>query len=476
MSTAPAPIAGAAAAPVGAAAAPAKPDTAASVPADIRRRVLGARPPSPADATQKQLDDKAKADKEAADKLASEKKTADEKKKADDAAAAAAAGNPPPSQPRVKKTKEGPALPEKPPGETEAQMRERIQKDEADKAAAAHRKPAPIPSTNPEVEREIELAKFAETKHPDRYAGFTDKVTTFFTARDEMLAAKAKELGGANSAEFKDYLDGDEFKGWIDQHRPSYARGDKVKLSEDMIADRGRAEATREMQPKLKQLERQTAELQHAPEINAKTNAALHIIITDPNEVKDPAMEGFAKDPVKFGEEHPEEAQVIAAEAGDAVELIREVYRIDRDLVDFNPKARPQQQRIRDFMVGQNASMRAKHPNGLEMPDGKILIDAATFTERGLEKDPRYRVFSADEIAGMIAATRQSEILAKLGRRRVGVQKSIYAPKVETPPAAPAGQSAAAAEEPPSPAAGASSAPGARAKPTDKEPYWKRYV
>lgn len=336
--------------------------------------------------------------------------------------------------------------------------------------------PPAAPTLTPEVEREIELAKFAESQHADRYTGFTDKVKKFYVDRDQLVGQKAKELGGQNSAQFKDYLDSDEFRGWVEQNRPSYVRGDKAKLSEDMIASRARAEATRELQPQLKSLERKTAELEFSPTIKAKTSHALNIILTDPNEKKDPALVGFAKDPMGFGQEHPEEAQLIAAESAHTVDLIEEVYRLDHDLVDFDPAKRPNQQRIREFMQGQNGVLRDKHPNGIEMLDGKILIDAKTFTERGLHKDPRYRIFNADEMAGMLAVDANAKILDKLQKRSVGVTKSIYAKKVDTPPPPPGGQGNPAPDEPPSPGAHSSAAPGTRGKPKDQKSLANRYA
>lgn len=442
------------AAALAAAAAAKKPIT--TVPADIRRRVLGTRPPSPTDTaglTAEQIAEKEKAEKA---KVDADKAEAD-RKKAETAAAANGT-----AKPRVHKAKDGPALPDKPAAGDNRSVEQIVR--EVLPGIVKEAKPAPAPAATPEIDREIELAQFAATKNPERYAGFADKVKGFYASRDELLAAKAKELGGQTSAEFKDYLEGDEFKGWVDQNRPSYARGDKAKLAEDMIADRARREVTLEMQPKLKEMERKTSELEHGPVITAKTNAALRVIITDTSDEKDPALEGFAKDPLKFGEEHPEEARVIATEAAEAVALIQEVYRIDLDLVDFNPKARPQQQTIREFMVRQNAEMRNLHPNGVEMKDGKILIDAQTFKDRQLDKDARYRTFNADEMAGMIAATSNAKVKEKLQQRRVGVTKSIYAPKPAETAAGPSGQAGTGAADPPSPGAVTSSARGSPAK------------
>jgi hypothetical protein len=406
------PADGTAAAPAVSAAPADKPKVTPSIAASIRRRAQGLPELTPEQMAEAKT--KAEADKAAADK-----------KSADGTPAAAVT---PPVVEKVRKVKAGPALPEPkatPTGDQKSvadQVADALAKDKA--AAAA------TPPVSPEIEREVELAKFAARKNPDKYAGMADRVAGFYASRDTMLAEKARELGGQNSGEFKDYIDSDEFKDWVRTNRPVYQRGDVAKLQEDMIADRVRAETRAEMAPELKALERQTAELRHGPEINALTNQALRIIITDASEDKDPALAGFAADPIRFGEQFPDEARLIASSAADAIDQIKEVYRIDRDLVDFNPrKPTERQAQIREFAVERNARLREKHPTGLEMNDGKILIDADTFEKRALHADPRYRTFTADELAGMIAAEKNAEVLAKLRQRREGVTKSIYAPR-----------------------------------------------
>lgn len=436
-----------------------------TVPSDIRRRVLGMKPlPAPTP-----------------EEIAAKKKTEDDAaaaKAAAETAAAAAKGKtetPPPVE-KVKKVKAGPPLPEtRQPAAADTRSVEEVVRQVTSEITRENTPAAP--ALDPDIQREIDLAKFAESKQPEKYRGFSDKVKSFYTSREQMLADKAKELGGAKSPDFREWVEGDEFKGWLEQNRPSYQRGDKAKLQEEVITERARDDAKRELAPQLKQLERQTAELKYAPEIRMRTEGALKIIITDPNAEKDPALEGFAKDPAKFGEEHPDEARIIASEAAEAMELIEEVFRIDHDLVDFDPKKpTPKQAEIRTFMRGRNALLREKYPSGMEMKDdGKILIDADTYTERGLHKDPRYRVFSADEIVGMLAAERNAKVIERLQSRRVGVAKSVYAPRKEAPATPPLGQGTKPNEEAPVPGAGTRAAPGAAVKPSDKRSLARRY-
>lgn len=431
------------------------------IPADIRRRAQGLTTQ-----TKEEIEaDKVKVEKAAQDaaaKTAEEKRLADEAKAKADASSGAAGA---PVTDKVKKVKAGPPLPEPKPAEgksVEEMVKDALAKDAKDAASAT-------PILSPEVEREVDLARFAAKKHPDRYAGHADKIIGFYQSRDAMLAEKAKELGGQNSGEFRDYIEGDEYKEWVRQNRPAYQRGDVAKLQEDMIADRARAEARAELAPEIRALERKTLGIELAPVIQRETEGALKIILTDPNAEKDPALAGFAANPLAFGEQHPDEARLIAQEASATVELIREVHQIERNIVEFDPKRPTERQAEISKSMGRfNASLRAIHPQGIEAADGKILIDATTYDQHRLERNPRYRVFNATEIGGMLAAEANARVLEKLRQRREGVAKSIYAPKAQPAATGTNSQAATPVEDaPPSPDAHVSRPSGGKGKPAE---------
>lgn len=454
MSTTAAPAAGAA--PAAASPAPTK------IASEIRRRAQGLPPLDPEAAAAKAESDR----KTAEAKAATDKAAADAAKAEADRKAAEAAGAPPPVVEKVKKVKAGPALPEpevKPGKTVEELVREVLPVITKESAAASA-----APQVSPEIERELEIAAFAAKRHPEKYAGQAEKIIGFYESRDALLAQKAKELGGAASDDYKEWLKGDELTEWVRSNRPGYQRGDAARIQEEMIADRAKAEARAEMEPQLRELERRTLTVQHEPEINARVGEAMRIIITDASEQKDPALVGFVTDAAKFGADHPEEARLIAGEANEAAELIREVYRVDRRLVEFDPK-RPTdlQRQVGDFMRAKNVELQKQFPTGLERPDGTILIDAQTYEARGLAKDKRYRTFNADDVAGMMAAERNAALRAKLASRREGVAKSVYAAKPAPAPAD--GQSAEVAAKPgeaaPSPEAPGSRPTGQKGKP-----------
>lgn len=388
------------------------------------------------------------AEKIAADDAAKAK--ADEATKADDDAkrlATETAATAEAEKKKSKKPKPGPALPAEPKPEG----------DESAKLAAAVRavlpqitaegKAAAAPTLRPDEEQELEIARFAERTAGEKFAGFGDRVLTFFQQRDVMLAEKAKEFGGQHTPEFRDYIQGDEFRAWRDANSPSY-QGQKGKLQEAMAIERAKQAAKKEIEPQVRELERKTLELQHAPAIQQQVRGVLQMVLTDPEGTaeKDPALAGFNADPMKFGEQYPVEAQIIAEVAESAAQLTQAALRLDHGIEELNLKENRRQQELQRILREQNDALASAHPNGLEMTDGKILVDAGTYERLKLERDPRYRTFNAVELTGMIAVRSQRDLTEKLRRRRDGVQKSIYLKMVggassqasaETTPAAP---------------------------------------
>lgn len=458
-----------------------------SVPKDFRSRFLSGKKP---EKTADQLAAEKRATEEADAKAKADKEKADAEKAKATAAAAAPAGG----ETKRPKKKDVPELPTAKPGAAAAAdrdtLRQVVQEVVRETGAGAAASPgttaaAATAATNvdPEVQRELDIATFAEKKHPDRYNGLSKRLSDYYQSRDQLLNAKAKELGGFKSAEFRDFIEGDEFKSWNDENRPTYQRGDKTKLAEEMISARAREEAEAAMKPKLQELDRKQRALEVAPLINQSVAHARNIIFTeqddpnDPKKEKDPALIAFAKDPNKFGEDYPEEASIIAQEAVQGLELVQEVYRMEHDLVDFVPdKPSPLQQMIRKHTSEVNQQLREKFPKGVQREDGKILIDVDTYNRLGLEKDPRYRVLTADEIAGTLAATTHARVLDKLRRRREGITKSIYAVKSQPSDQNGQQQAAAAATERPAPGAAVAAAPGTRTEPApdDRKKALKR--
>lgn len=423
MSTAPA---AGAATESGKTATPAAPPKITSVPKDVRQRILnGGKPPPPIDPAEK-----ARLDKEAEDKKAAEAKAAEDKKAEETKAAADAA---------AKKKAKAPKLPDPPPPIETKETAPTLEQTVRALLPEITGKPTPPPPKfAPEVESEIKLAEFAETTGNANYAGMAQRVRDFYVQNEELLTAKARELGGRNSDGFKEFLESDEYRGFVDQTRPRYERGDKEKLKEAAIAARAKEDAKKEMEPKLRELELKQIEAEQRPIIHERVKEAIGIILADPaekTEDRDPALETLNKvGMMKFAEEHPEEARVIAQEADHFARCVETVHRVAVGLEKPDFKANPTHGFIHEFMVRQNNAMMEKHPNGIRMADGKILVDAITYDKHRLKDNSNYRTWNADDITGMLAAEGNAQVRKKLIERREGVKKSIYAKVPALPP------------------------------------------
>lgn len=106
----------------------------------------------------------------------------------------------------------------------------------------------------PEEVRALQLAQFAERKHPDKYAGQSQKFVQFRRDLDEYVAQARKENPDRTLDD-----DDEEFMGWVDEHKPSYG-DDEDTLVEEMREERAVAKARESLQGEVEQA-KQTARL-----------------------------------------------------------------------------------------------------------------------------------------------------------------------------------------------------------------------
>jgi hypothetical protein len=445
---------------------PAKPKAPPAGYLDIKKRILrGDAPPPPISDEEKQ-----RLEKEAADKRAAEEKAEADKKAAEEKAAQEAKAK--------QERKKAPKLPEPPPIAPKPDTKTLAETVREILPEITRQNATPPPKLSPEVEAEIKLAEFAEKQGGEYYQGHAKKVMDFYVVNDEHLAAKAKELGGYRSEDYRQYLESEEYRGFVAQHRPTYQRGDKQKFQGGQIAARAAEQTRKELEPKMRELELKQLETQHAPEIDQLVHGALTVMVADPaekEEERDPALVEFAKDPKKFGEQYPEEMRIIATEADAFTRRIRSIKRVSLGLEVGDVEKNADHRYVSDYMVRQNKAMQEKNPNGIRMPDGKILVDAETYHKHKLQSNRDYRTWTVEEVAGMLAAEGNAQILTRLKQRREGVAKSIYAKPPPALPPANNGQGAGTEETPPSPEASTSRASGSKKTPPKTEKATAKY-
>lgn len=348
----------------------------------------------------------------------------------------------------------------------------------------AEGKPAPTGAAAPEIKpddrNDLDLAEFAARKHADRYGDLPGKLTKWFETRDQHLVAKAKELGGRDSAEFRDYLKSEDLGRFVRENAPSYQRGDAKKIYEEKLRDEGAETARAALKPELDALSLKQREQELRP-IHLQQVANGVVVLLDNKSDQSPpdeAIAEFLKAPEAFVAENPIEGGLIVRESNFFRVCMEEALSITSGLK--SPiKGNKTHEWLEDFVARKEARLADLNPNGLLMADDKILVTAEQMERLRVAKAPqiaRYRLLTPTEIVGMIAVEGQDKIKKELKAERERLQKAGYvrAPKTEAikkdeiPPIPP----------PKSPIAGSSPARGAGggSPPAKKEHWSKRYT
>lgn len=400
---------------------------------------------------------------------------------AEPAAAAPAAAEPP----RVRKVKkdEVPELPKAPPAAAASVLTPQQIRDAVAEGRQASGAPAAVPAIKPDDQRDLDLATFAAGTHADRYADLPGKLKDWFVKRDEFLAKKATELGGRESAEFRDYVSGQEFRAYASEHAPKYQRGDSTKIYEEFLEERGARRAMERMKPELEAVKLTQREMQERPIIDNVVSQCVKIMLTDPDPVKDPGLDEFLRTPTEFVQNNEVEGGIIVREANFFRAAMDEMMKIGSGLVDVRSSQNPTQtqQWLDGYIQKTEKEMKARYPNGVKMPDGKILVTTDQYQEMADRREPRigeYRRIYPAEIAGAIAVEGRMTIKRKLAEERQRLERSGYArrgPAAAAPAPAPDNRRPAA---PASPMASSSPARGAAAgTPPAKPEHWsKKYT
>lgn len=326
--------------------------------------------------------------------------------------------------------------------------------------------PAPKPTLNPDDQAEIELATYASEKLADKYADLPNQMQAWFKARDEFVTAKATELGGAQSQEFKEFLEGDEFKSFVRSNRPALRQGDRTKLEREKIKDEAKAESDKKLAEAEAKWRRELAELKHGPAIKAEVNAAVTDMLTDDDDV----ITAYRTNPDAALAERPIEAQEIHSIATSIDRSAHEYLRISRGLVDPSPDDKLHKW-LDDFLVNQGKVLDSL-PVEKRTRDGKVLVSMETYS-RVLKTNPsdagNYQTWNDKDVLTMLSALGKNAIKTSVQKVRTSLEKSGFQRKpVETTKTDDA-QTGKAASAAPSPKASTARAPGPSGNPASNE-------
>lgn len=334
----------------------------------------------------------------------------------------------------------------------------------------------------PEDQTDLDLAQFAARTHADKYADLPKRLTEWIGRRDQFLADKAKELGGRDSADFRDFVRGDEFGRYVRENAPSYQRGDAKRIYEEHLEDRGVQRAKREMQPQLDAVQRKQNALEQAPIIQKNINDGMITMIGGPDPQPDESLVEFAKSPVEFVKSNEVEGSIITRHATFFKEAMEETLKITSGLVDVTKMGQPTptQAWINQFIMQKDREIETGYPNGVRMPDNKILVSAQQFERLQSSRAPNlseYRMMAPAEIVGAIAIEGRAEIKRQLSAERDRLARAGYQ-RVKTIPAIPNGEKSATSSAPASPMAGSAAARGSSSgtQAKEAEPYYMKYI
>lgn len=431
------------------------------VPKEMRERLSGKEP------TPESPEDKAK--REALEKAAKDKTDLEAKEKKDREDEAAE---------KKKKKDQKSDLPPIPaaapaPGITAEEVKKIVDESKAPRAQT--------PALSPEDQADLELAQFAAKQYADRYSDLPKRITEWVGRRDEFLTAKAKELGGRDSVEFRDFVSGDEYQKFVRQNIPSYQRGDAKKLHDEYQQELGAQRTMQKIKPELDELKQKQRQIEMGPVIQQTVGQGVRVMLEDTDASPDEALVDFSKNPTGFLQENEIEGGIIVRHANFFKDAMEETLRVTSGLVTaaqlMNPT--PTQKWIDQFIVRKEQEIEAKFPNGAPSADGSIIVSAAQMDRLKAARPANlasYRQMLPAEIVGAMAVEGRLEIKRQLGLERQKLERSGFQ-RVKKAETKPKDEKPAPSRAEESPMAGASASRGAGGgSPGKVEPYWAKYV
>lgn len=313
-----------------------------------------------------------------------------------------------------------------------------------------------LAALSPEQKREYDLAKFAETKHPEQYKGHADKVLDFFKKSEAFQ--KENPEAGADSEEWQDF---------IEENRPRYREGERWHLVEELATDTATERAKREIEAAREELTSRIKQVEVAPKIEKRIERFRKFLaepkLPDGVEAADKAVVesvlGSLGDEGKIQqafETNEVEAPIILAHEA----AHREFQALMHGAKKFNPENEMHQ--WLSVFIQDQGRLFADQPVESKTVNGKTFLPVAEFNALAAENPAavqKHWTFSIENIEDMIATDAHIAIQARYQRlKKSGFvrasRENLSIPENKTP--------VAGAERNP-PRAGASIAPGAAA-------------
>ena len=205
----------------------------------------------------------------------------------------------------------------------------------------------------PEQLEELELARFAEKKYPDKYKGQAKKLLAFYKKLDDYAA---------NADEDRTFDEGDsEFVDFVQKNKPKITN--QKRLEREMIADLAAQQVSTEKEAEIADLKEKMRVLETKPTVEKKFSK-------------------FTQDLQKAGEQEDEfSASIYEQQLTQAENMGKEYLDLYYGMKTFNGNE-PSQKWIVDFVTHQSNVFQQKGGKYLSR-DGKTFMTPADFAARG---------------------------------------------------------------------------------------------
>lgn len=261
-----------------------------------------------------------------------------------------------------------------------------------------------------EEEREqLELARYAEKKFPEKHKGLGAKVLKFMKDHAAYLEAARKQ---DPTVSFD--ADNEDYQAWLQRNKVSLSPRDVRALELEKVRDEVRTEAERETSSIREELYRRDEE----PKIKREADTFYTALAQEavPEELREAiAKDGAAKAKAAFPVEYRIASEVTAGAAADVEEFLRITRKnpaTGKTVKPYDPN-NEQHVRLLNFITKTCADFE-QWGGDHRMRDGKRFVDRETFFKLPAEKRARYWTFSNKELIDLVKISAKERIKERI--------------------------------------------------------------
>ncbi len=317
---------------------------------------------------------------------------------------------------------------------TKTDLEEVLKKRETPEPTKPEVKPEPKPEDDltgllDEERSEVELARFAESKNPDKYKDLGHKFSKFFRDNKAKLESMAAEDPDFNPAENADY------QAWLKTARPKLTRTERDQLFAQKIKYDTVAELSAKHSKELDEVKRDIKSTRVQPDIDRRaTEAETSVLDGLPEDVL-AFHKANGNDIAKTEAEFPLEVGVVKNAALGAKRVVAEYFAVREGLKPFDSANNQTHRFIADFILSESDDF-DKNGGADKVRGGKQFVTPDKYTP---ELAKTNWTFSDDDIIDRLKVAAKKEAVATIDAREKEAVKQGFvrakktAPKAEVP-------------------------------------------